>query len=55
MDEKNIKYHDCVRKNYILDISKNIDQCVKHKAMLSFKNDYLSFIINIFFYNYVHY
>ena len=46
MDEKNIKYQDCVRKNYILDISKNIDQCVKNKAMLSFKNEYLSFIIN---------
>ena len=47
MDEKNIKYHDCVRKNYIRDISKNIDQCIKHKAMLSFKNDHLSFIVNV--------
>ena len=38
-----INYHDAIRKNYVYDIHRNINQSIKNKAMLSFKYDDLNY------------
>lgn len=38
-----INFHDAIRKNYVFDIRKNINQSIKNKAMLSFKYDDLNY------------
>ena len=46
MGIKNIKYNDGIRKRYVIEIYKNVNNCIKNKAMLSFKYEYLNFWVN---------
>ena len=42
-----IIYYNSIRKNYIDDIKVLIENGCKNRAILSFKYDYLNFIINL--------
>ena len=47
MIDAEIQYHDAIRKNYLYDLNRNINQSIKNKAMLSLKYDDLNFWITL--------